>query len=212
MKNLISLDISTKPGWSLFREGKLIRYGTMYPDRDIFSFGTYPENYILHAKYVVERLWETIIKPFLDEIGHETPLEFVIEETNTSHSALDQKKVEFIHYALIDLLSKFNFKMNYVRTQSWRSVAGVKFSDEEKAKNKAVKDYKAKTKEKTAILNGERTFKVTVKHVAIRRFFEIFGISCLMKEEDAIEAALMGLAFIKGVRLCDGVTGKKKKK
>ena len=51
------------------------------------------------------------------------------------------------------------------------------------------------------------------KHVAIRRVAELFGIELLRKEEDAADALLLGLAYIKGAPRCDGtVHGGKVKK
>lgn len=220
--NLISLDISTKPGWALYTGGKLVRYGTLWPDKTVEHFGTYPWNYTLMAQHTAQRLYAEVIKPALVESGA-TPLHIVIEETTGgSGNNYSQKKLEFIHYAVLQLLQ--GLPVWYVRDGSWKSVAGVKLSPEEKKLNEKIKKYKADTGEKLAKFadaNGKLKVqgRITVQHVYIRVLKDLFGIVLPAKDEDQAAAILMGYAFLKGVKLCTGIVtpgkkpkGKKKKK
>ena len=219
--NVISLDISTKPGYAIFIDGKLIRYGTQWADKVAEDFGPYPWNYIDLAQHVVDRLYREVIEPIKYKIpGQE--LHFVIEETTTSQNNYSQKKLEFVHFALIKKLSaNGHTKVFYVRDGQWKGVVSARLNKEERDLNKKIKDYKKDNNAKLAKfdLDGQGlkvVGKRTAQHAYIRALKEQLNIALDIKHEDAAAAILMGLAFIKGVNLCDGKpkggVGKAKKK
>ena len=212
--NVLSLDLSTKPGHALFIDGKLVNYGTMWADKVAEDFGTYPWNYILLSQHVAQRLYKEVIQPAL--IKSKGNLHVVIEETTGgSGSNYSQKKLEFIHYAVLQLLQGMN--VWYTRDGSWKSVAGVKLNDEEKKLNKAIEKYKKEHKDpanpdKTVLAkfpdkdgNLRVQGRITVQHVYIRVLKDLFGIVLPHKGEDMAASILMGHAFLKGVKLCDGI-------
>lgn len=212
--NLISLDLSTKPGFAIFIDNKLIKYGTLWADKTTDDFGPYPWNYILLAQHTANRVYNEVIKPTLQSTSGKVHI--VIEETTSgAGNNYSQKKLEFIHYAVLQLLQGLD--THYVRDGSWKSVAGVKLNDEEKKINKQIKEFKEKTGSKLAKLDLDGSGKVkvvgkiTVQHVYIRRLKELFNIVVLHKGEDAAAAILMGYAFLKGVKLCDGKIKSKRK-
>lgn len=208
--NVLSLDISTKPGWALFLDGKLIRYGTLWADTTVEDHGVYPWNYVGMARHTAHRLYKEVIEPALHL--SKSDLTVVIEETTGgSGNNYSQKKLEFIHYAVLEHL--VGRKVVYCRDGSWKSSAGVKLNQEEKELNKKIKEYKEKTGEKLAKFPDETGKmrvhgRVTVQHVYIRRLREIFNIQLQAQEEDMAAAILMGHAFLNGVKLCDGVVKK----
>ena len=138
--NLISLDISTKTGFAIFINNKLVSYGTLWPDRNTESFNAaYPFSYILLAQHIANKIYNQVVRPAYEQAKGNCII--CIEETTTSRSNLSQKILEFIHYALLQLLQ--GMPVYYVRTGSWRSVIGAKLTDEEKKINsKKVKGLK----------------------------------------------------------------------
>lgn len=216
--NLISLDLSTKPGYAVFLDNRLVTYGTLFADKKAEDFGAYPFNYILLAQHVANRLYAQVIKPALNQANG--PVHVVVEETTGgSGNNYSQKKLEFIHYAVLQLLQ--GMSVFYTRDGSWKSVAGVKLSQEEKDLNKAIEKYKKDNNAKLAKFPDTQGVlrvqgRITVQHVYIRVLKDLYGIVLPHNGEDQAAAILMGHAFLKGVKLCDGVVrsgkGKKKKK
>lgn len=205
--NVISLDISTKPGWAIFYDKKLSGFGTLWADKVAEDFGPYPVNYIKLAEHVAERLYKEVILP-AKEFLKGADVHFVIEETTTSQNNYSQKKIEFVHYALVANYLR-NEKVWYVRDGQWKGVVGARLNEEERKLNKQIKEYKEENKSKLAKLDlGDGKLRVVGKrkaqHAYMRAFSEQFGIALDIKHEDAAAACLMGLAFIKGVNLCDG--------
>jgi len=207
---VLALDVSSKTGWALFDEqGKPVKWGTLFPDKAVTEFGKYPFNYVYHAYYTADRIVEEIVLP-----NGYPMLDIVIEETNASKQNYSQKMLEYIHYALIERLGKMGaMKVVYLRTGEWRKHVGAKMSKEEKALNSKIARIKKKTGKKLAKIDGKVVGKKGRKHVAIRRVEEIFGIEMQRKEEDAADALLLGLGYLKGAPACDGTTngGKSKK-
>lgn len=216
--NLISLDLSTKPGYAVFIDKKLVRYGTLFADMKAEQFGSYPFNYVALAEHVAERVLKEVIHPAFN-LSKE-PFTFVVEETTSSHAALSQKKVEFIHYAILKMFQQTGqVKVYYTRDGSWKSAIGAGLNAEERALNKKIKEYKAANNSKLAKLDldGEGlkvVGKRTAQHAYLRTLKEQLGIALDLKDEDAAAAICMGLAFYKGVKLCTGILtpGKKKGK
>jgi len=212
--NVLALDMSTKPGYALFVEGKLTRYGTLWADKKAEEFGPYPFNYVKLAEHTIERLTREVINPALKLT--KAPLEFVVEETTASHSGLTQKKLEFIHFALLKKLE--GRSVTYVQDGRWKKVVGAKMSDAEKLINAQIKEYKEKhgTKLAKLDLDGSGVLKVvgkrTPQHVYLRVVRETLGLTLSLKEEDSGAAICLGLAHLKGVQACDGITKKKKTK
>lgn len=216
--NVIALDLATKCGWAFYLDGKLIRYGTVWADKKAEDFGLYPFNYVLLAQHTAHRLYQQVVKPCLVEAKGDVHI--VVEETTSSQSNYSQKKIEFVHYAILQLLQ--GMRVWYVRDQTWKSKVGARLNKEERALNKKIKDYKEENKRedgKTVLakfdLDGQGlkvVGKRTSQHVYLRALQEQLGIALDLKDEDAGAAILLGLAFTRGVALCNGIQSKKKKK
>jgi hypothetical protein len=211
--NVIALDLATKCGYAFYMDGKLIRYGTVWADKKAEDFGLYPFNYVLLAQHTAHRLYEQVVKPCLIQAKGDAHI--VVEETTASQSNYSQKKIEFVHYAILQLLQ--GMQVWYVRDQTWKSKVGARLNKEERDLNKRIKAYKEKTGEKLAKfdLDGEGlkvVGKRTSQHVYLRALKEQLGIALDLKDEDAGAAILLGLAFTRGVALCNGIQSKKKKK
>jgi len=99
----------------------------------------------------------------------------VIEETSKgSKNAMSQKILEWTHFLLAQKIKTSNIKAVYIMTEEWRREIGCKMSDEEKLRNKQVRDYKKsyhkRNGKKTTVaydINGKRIGLIGRKHVNI---------------------------------------------
>jgi len=211
MTNVLALDVSTKTGWALFKNGKPKSWGTLFPDKTVKDFGQYPINFVMLAQHLVARLMREVILPVLNELG--TSIDIVIEETNASKQNYSQKLLEYLHFCLVNTLHMYGIAPKYIRTGEWRKFTDSKMSKEEKSLNAKIARIKRQTGKKLAKIDGKVVGKKGRKHVALRRTEELLGIELMRKDEDAADALLLGLGYIKGAPVCDGTTvgGKSKK-
>jgi hypothetical protein len=192
----VALDISTKTGFAIFSDKSLINYGTIFQEKSPLQFGPYPIGFVLFA--------EKVSQDVLSLVQGSGAKEVVIEETNASRQNYSQKILEFIHFAVVKALHSNDIKINYVRTGVWRQITDSNQSSEEKKLNAKISRIKKKTGKKIAKIDGKVVGKKTRKHSSLRSFASHFGIELKRKEEDAAEAALLGLAFIRNAPVCDG--------
>lgn len=210
MGKVLALDVSTKTGWALFENGEPVAWGTMFPDKTVKDFGQYPVNFVLLAKYLSTRLYCEIVLPTKEKASN---LEVIIEETNSSKQNYSQKLLEYMHFCIVDRMFENDIRPKYIRTGEWRKHVDAHMSKEEKSLNAKIARIKKKTGKKLAKIDGKVVGKKGRKHVALRRVKEVFGIELLRKDEDAADALLLGLGYIKGAPVCDGtINGGKSKK
>jgi hypothetical protein len=197
---VIALDLSTKPGIACFQDGALKRCDTIFPKKCLNDFGKYPINFMHYADYVAE---EVVHQVGMYRFNHDD-LVVVIEETCAGRNNYSQKILEFIHHNVIYGLNIKEIPMIYIRTGVWRKAVGANLTKEEKAFNRKIAEIKRKTKQKLAKIDGKVVGKFTRKHAALRCFKDHFGETKQLKDNDAVEAALLGLAYLKDVPVCDG--------
>jgi hypothetical protein len=204
--NILSLDLSTKTGWAYFEEGKLQECGTLFADKEPAKKDEwpwregYPWDFIKRARDVVNRISTLFFQMSPDVI--------VIEETTGSSNNYSQKILEFIHHDLLMLLSMGTqkIKVDYVRTGVWRNIVQATQNDEEKKWNAKIGRIKKKTGKRLAKIDGKVVRKLDRKDYALRAFERHFNQKLDRKMNDACDAALVGLAYIKGCPVCDGTT------
>jgi electron transfer flavoprotein alpha subunit len=203
---ILALDLSTKPGYAVFEYEKLGAFGTFFAEKKAKDYGDYPFSYVKLAQ-------ETVRKVMTDLIQVHDPDAIIIEETTLGRNSLSQKILEFIHFELLREINLMPLRpeVYYIRTGEWRNVVGCKQNDEEKKLNKEIKKIKKKTGKTLAKIDGKVVGRITKKHVALRVFYEKFGVELPIKMEDAADAALVGLAFLKGAETCDGTNKTKRK-
>lgn len=199
--NLIALDVSSKCGYAFFKNGELAHYGTLFPEKKVTDFGSYPSNFMVFAEFISINIVAEIQK-FIE--ANPEKYEVVIEETNAGRNNYSQKMLEFIHFALIKRLNEIALRPKYIRTGVWRKICDANQSNEEKKLNAQISRIKRKTGKKVAKIDGKVVGKRTRKHSALRAFQAHFSIELARKMEDAAEAALIGLAFMRGAPICDG--------
>lgn len=199
---ILSLDISTKTGWSLVSKSSSIdaepsieKYGRIESEKSVDELGPYPFSYIYLADCLSRDICNLIINYMPDFI--------VIEETNKGKNRYSQKMLEFIHCKLLDRLidTKFSFSTVYVNTSDWRKALGIYLTKDDKKNNSKVNKAKRQGKSKKELgLKG----KVTRKHIAVRYINDRFGLTFKQKDNDVAEAICIGLAYCNGIPTCDG--------
>lgn len=194
-ERVLSLDMSTKTGWSLMLSGDQIILESFGKIEKISEpEGTYPQNYVEWATIIYTKIAELIDKLQPDIL--------VIEETCAgSKEVYSQKILEWIHFLVAKRIKETNIKVTYLLTGAWRSEVGAKMTKEESKHNKAVKAYKAAHGDSKIAYNesGKRIGKLTKKHINIRRANEVFGEflkePLRPKDEDTADSLLLGYCY-----------------
>lgn len=175
-ERVLALDVSTKTGYAFAISSddgiKLENYGTLEQIHQ--PSGDYPGVFVDWAERCFNEI-EALIKNFKPDV-------IVIEETSKgSKNAMSQKILEYIHYLLAHFIREKKIRSVYILTEQWRRDIGCKMTDQEKARNKEVRDYKKKVFKETGVkttvaydINGKRIGLIGRKHVNIRRVSEIF--------------------------------------
>jgi Holliday junction resolvasome RuvABC endonuclease subunit len=186
----VGLDLSTSAGIALVT-GELIAKLEEYflievSESDVeVDPDLVPEyTYVSRAKKVAES-----IKPFLIS---KNPDIIVIEQTNLGKNRNDQKLLEFIHYAVLEMIRDIGMYKNvhYVDSSRWRSDIGVKLSKEDRLHNKSVKSKKG------PLVEGYRG-KITFKHLAVRHVNKAFNLNLILKDNDIADAICLASWGIK---------------
>lgn len=203
-RHVVSLDLSTKTGWAHFhlKDGEIqhLKFDTIFPKKTVKDFGKYPFNYIDFAYHIASSV---VFNVSLIAVNH-PDIEIVVEETCAGKNNYSQKMLEFIHYAVLNGLKLKRFQVSYVRTGIWRGIVGANLNKEEKNLNVKIRKIKKSTGSKLAKIDGKVVGKRTRKHAALRCFKEQFGYELPLSMNDACDAVLVGLAFIRGAPVCDG--------
>lgn len=190
---VLALDISTKTGWAFFENTQLVNFGTIFLDEKVGNFGEYPFNYVKYTRFIAIK-----IKNLIEEIK---PTTIVIEETNRGKQRFTQKMLEWIHLSVLQELIDSGIIVRYVSSSAWRKVVGMNLTSQDKKNNKLVNEAKRKGKSKKSLgLKG----KITKKHLAIRLVDQLFQLNLKMKSNDAADAILLGLAYLKGAEISQG--------
>lgn len=194
-KRILSLDMSSKTGWSLLvsNDADFVLEGYGQIEQIHTPDGQYPDNFVDWAYLIfaeVTRLIDTYAPDVL-----------VIEETAAgSKQVYTQKILEWAHFLLAKLIKECHIEAVYLLTEQWRREVGCVMSTEEKKRNKAVKDYKEDNDTKIAYdTKGKRIGKITRKHVNVRRANEVFGAflktPLRKKDEDTADALLLAYCY-----------------
>lgn len=219
----IGLDLSTKPGFAIFKGETLERFGTLWAEKTREDFGPYPMNYLLLADHVAVRIINEVIDREL--LNRSDVPTIVIEETTGSNQNYTQKILEFIHCRLLHHLHfRSPYNIIYIRDGVWKKLVGANQNKEEKRLQAKISRQKKKKKAEflkenpnaekipnfraKLDLDGTGKAKVVAKldqaDYSIRAFNEHFGMKLTKEHEDAAEAALMVKAYFMGAAPCDG--------
>jgi len=188
---ILALDISTKTGWSSLDDGKLVNKGRLVVSIEDFNVNDFPDrspkypHNMLSGAYKMACNIESILK-------QEKPDIVVIENTVKGRNRHTQRILEWIHKAVLEVLIEMKIKPHYRDPSWWRSIIGVRLTNDDKKNNKLVKE-------------GKKKGKITSKHLAVRIANELFELKLLQKDNDIADSILLGLAFFKDFKrgICD---------
>ncbi|MDE2425744.1 MAG: hypothetical protein KGO96_07540 [Elusimicrobia bacterium] len=109
--------------------------------------------------------------------------------------------MSFLHIKIYEVLIKLKIDFYLVSSSDWRKTLELRLSKDDKKNNKKVNEAKRSNKSKKELgLKG----KITWKHLSVRMVNELFGLNLRQKENDQSDAILLGLAYIKGAKICEG--------
>jgi len=181
---ILALDASTKTGWALFVDGKLVESGALPPvsvndfnvNRDPHLSPYYPLN-VVHAAETMANKIERLLEVYgpLDAV--------VVENTNKGKNRHTQRILEFIHFCMLKLFQNRTQKMAYMDTSEWRSLVGLWMTKDDKKNNRDVS-------------TGKKRGKITKKHLAVRTVNERYKMNLKLKDNDQADAILLGEAYI----------------
>jgi hypothetical protein len=217
---LLAIDLSSKPGFARYVDGKLVDYGTLFPKREYKDCGVYPLNFLAMTEEVVSDVICLLPRFDLDDLRTIT---VVLEETCGGHGYAI-KKLEFLHCHLNFRLREMGIVPALVRDGAWKDLVGARQNVEEKKLNGRISRQKKKKKETflkenpdaekapgfraKLDLDGSGKAKVVrrldSKDYSIRAVYEHFGIRLKHEENDASDAILLGYSFLHGVPIADG--------
>lgn len=186
---VLALDLSSKCGWALFKDTKLVKYGKVSAAAPVLSPNdtTYPWKLV----DTIDKLAWSIV----DCVNANTP-DFVIIEQRTT-----QRFLEWLHWAVLDgfgalpWLDKNN--VYYINSSDWRKAVQMKMSSEDKKNNRLVNKINKLPKALRNKMKKEKGVKgkVTLKHLSVRMVKDKFGIELQQGQNDEADAILLGAAY-----------------
>jgi Holliday junction resolvasome RuvABC endonuclease subunit len=168
LTKVLGLDISTKTGFAVIEDGKLLSYGLLKTSNTQSQRLQDLEMYFRAHK---------ANSAIFEKIEEESPDYIFAEQTNAGKFRSSQKQLEFIHCLFLQALaihSRTN-KLYYVDTSRWRSDLSIKLTKDQRKHNKSVKD-------------GVARGKVTPKHLAVLWANNMFNLKLLKKDHDIADA------------------------
>jgi hypothetical protein len=198
---LLALDVSTKTGFAVFDDKKLVEFGLIKSSRpshykaDVKTYKDlrpeYPTDFINTA--------ESIAKECLDlAVTHECPL-VIIEHTEKGRARLSQRLLEWINLVVAKTLLDNGIQIRYLFVSDWRTVTKcyLKYWPEYKAWNSKIAKLKLKalpTKSgaKIAKIEGKIVTKVDQKKLSIILANEAYGLE--LKDDNIADAVNLGRA------------------
>ena len=197
---MLALDPSYHLGYAVleYDSNKLVEYGTEHlPDGD---YGEMPWDAVDKADHMALSV--------LNLVKKWQPYAVCIEQTNKGRNRWSQKGLEFLHYAMLKALRPTGLPIYYIDTSAWRKTLDMSLSKIQKLHNAKIGKLKKEAKgdrKKFAKLKKDAGVKGKIgkKHVSLFKAVELFEIDFKMKQENELEAALQGYAFLKGCPLSD---------
>lgn len=157
----------TSSGFAVLQDGDLLDYGLRCSVKNI------QEGFCLDYSYI-ERA-EDVAQQCLEVVNSHNPDLVAIEQTNIGRNRISQKKLEFVHFAVLTALKSFSSKVLYVDTATWRSSLKIATTKEDRKHNALVKKKKARG-------------KITPKHRAVRWANNTYNLNLLLRDNDMADA------------------------
>lgn len=177
MRCVVGLDLASRTGFAVFKDGVLAEHGALAVD--VTKFGPYPMNIVRAAKQLAFD-----IGAMLDSATEGLAIgdiSVVVEDSNKcfKSSRHTQKVLEFIHMAVLARLLEHGYRVQYVDTGAWRAKLGIGLSGADRARNAAIAAQKRQE---------EPLIKAKVKEMIDRKFQPL--VSALRLGDEAGAAKL----------------------
>ena len=168
---VLGLDMSSKTGYAFLDNEKLSSYGLIQAFKDDSLYDLVEDYKYMGAAKEIAR----DINNLFEDSGE--PDFVCIEQTNKGRDRNSQKYLEFIHFAVLDLLKVRGMerRVRYIDTSFWRRALKISLSKEQRAHNKLVKQGKARG-------------KITPKHLAVNWANSRYNLNLLLKDNDIADA------------------------
>lgn len=179
---VLSLDLSTSPGWAIMQNGALLDYGTEKFVIEDFNVNNYPNKSVKYPYNIIDTV-EQVADYIYNIYKSENDIDFVlIENTVRGANRHTQRVLEFLHMSVLTRFNEERNKIKYIDVSEWRSRIGLYLSKEDSIHNKLVS-------------KGEIRGRVTKKHLAVRYVNSKFNKNFKVKDNDLCDAICMGVAF-----------------
>lgn len=203
-KRLLSLDISTHTGWSVFEGDKLLEYGSYdVPIKsykaEIKSFKDYPEAYpqnFMESAIAQAKAVENLLNKHVPDL-------VVIEETNKARQRFSQKALEWSHFTVVQLLLSRNQSFKYLTTTCWRKVVKCYLGDWPEYKQFNAKVSKAKrssapTKSGAMVakIDGKIVSAICSKKLSVLLVNQKYNLNLPLSQDDICDSINLGRAAI----------------
>ena len=165
---IVGLDLSmTSSGYAVLDSGKLIDFGVIKSTKEVAQFTCLDYEYIDRAKLVAQECKK--------KVDLFSPDLIMIEQTNKGRNRNSQKKLEFVHFAVLTAIESYKDVISYVDTSFWRATLKIVSTKEDSKHNKLVNAKKAEG-------------KITPKHRAVRWVNKTYDLSLKLKDNDIADA------------------------
>lgn len=190
---ILGLDIATRTGFGLLRDGVPEVYGAR--ESSVEPDSKYP--------FDVAQLARGIAVQALSIIRDHRPDLIVVEDTNIGGRAgrRSQKVLEFAHAYFLEEVATLGIRVVYVSTSEWRRALGLILSKADKEQNKKLSRVKSAAKKSgTKLTEAKKAAgiagRITIKHAAVNYVNQRFDISLRKGQDDEADALCLCLAAI----------------
>ena len=185
---VLGLDLSSSTGYAVIHDGALVRFGTATAS-DIDRNHPLPEyNQVRVARCIANRIFNVL--------KSETPDLIVIEQTNLGQNRNDQKGLEFIHFAMLDVIEILGMdkKIAYIDSSAWRTGIDLKLTPEQRKHNKLNSSKKRAAKVKGNRFSAKKgEGKITWKHLSVNWVNQNFNLNFKLSQNDMADAICLAV-------------------
>jgi hypothetical protein len=184
---ILSLDLSSETGWSIFINGLYHTSGTLekifIEDFNVNNNPNKSNKYPLNIINAINQIVQNINEKYLEY----KPDIILIEGSVKGKNRHTQKFIEWLHL-MIFLQFKDIVNVKYMDVSEWRKIVNLKLSKEDKINNKLVKI-------------GKKRGKINKKHLSVRMVNILFNLNKKLKDHNECDSILLGKAYIDDTRL-----------
>lgn len=197
----LALDLSTKTGYAVFDDDKLVVYGRIeikkpaHYKADVKTSADLPEDYPVSFVETAEAIADHCLSLYHE---HECEL-VIIEHTEKGKARLSQRLLEWINYAVFRKLHSQSIPVKYLFVSDWRTATKcyLKYWPEHKLWNAKVAKLKkaaipTKSGAKIAKIEGKIVTKIDQKKLSILLANEAYDLN--IKDDNIADAINLGRA------------------